>query len=179
MLLLIKYKAKITLFILMLSMCSFAFGQSTYSIFGKVVDDENNAIPYANVLLFNLFDSSFVTGTSSSSDGSFQIKFVANGRYTLRISFIGYNDVSISTVVKSSDQRLPAIQLRQKITNLEMVNIDGEAFAVIQKGDTTEYNANSYKVNPDANVEDLISKMPGITIDNGKVQAAGEDVKKK
>jgi len=162
----------------MLSMCSFAFGQSTYSIFGKVVDDENNAIPYANVLLFNLFDSSFVTGTSSSSDGSFQIKFVANGRYTLRISFIGYNDVSISTVVKSSDQRLPAIQLRQKITNLEMVNIDGEAFAVIQKGDTTEYNANSYKVNPDANVEDLISKMPGITIDNGKVQAAGEDVKK-
>lgn len=49
---------------------------------------------------------------------------------------------------------------------------------VIQKGDTTEYNASSFKVNSDATAEDLVRKMPGITMENGKIKAHGEEVKK-
>src|SRR5205814_4507080 len=48
-----------------------------------------------------------------------------------------------------------------------------------QKGDTIQYNASQYKVNPDANAEDLIKKVPGITVDkDGTVTAQGEQVKK-
>ena len=46
------------------------------------------------------------------------------------------------------------------------------------KGDTMEYNAEAFKVNPDADTEDLLKKMPGMMVDRGKVQAQGEDVKK-
>src|SRR5690606_6931434 len=45
-------------------------------------------------------------------------------------------------------------------------------------GDTTEYNASAFKTNPDAVAEDLITKMPGITNENGTIKAHGEEVKK-
>ncbi|MEO6584561.1 MAG: outer membrane beta-barrel protein, partial [Ferruginibacter sp.] len=45
--------------------------------------------------------------------------------------------------------------------------------------DTAQYNASQFKVNPDATAEDLINKMPGITVDkSGTVTAQGEQVKK-
>ena len=48
-----------------------------------------------------------------------------------------------------------------------------------QKADTIQYNANAFKVNPDATTEDLIKKMPGITVDkNGTVTAHGDQVQK-
>ncbi len=50
----------------------------------------------------------------------------------------------------------------------------------MQKGDTSQFNAGSYKTNPDANAQDLITKMPGVTVDpaSGKVQAQGEQVQR-
>jgi hypothetical protein len=47
-----------------------------------------------------------------------------------------------------------------------------------QQGDTTIFNAGAYKVNPDATAEDLLTKMPGITSQNGVVSAQGEQVKR-
>src|SRR6185436_2802505 len=57
------------------------------------------------------------------------------------------------------------------------VDIDAKAPLANQNGDTTTFNANSYKVNKDANAEDLVTKMPGVTTTDGKVQAQGEEVK--
>ncbi|HAP64306.1 MAG TPA: hypothetical protein DCR93_34110, partial [Cytophagales bacterium] len=38
------------------------------------------------------------------------------------------------------------------------------------------YNADAYTTMPDATAEELIQKMPGIVVENGSVQAQGEDV---
>ena len=38
-------------------------------------------------------------------------------------------------------------------------------------------NADAFKTNPDASAEDLVQKMPGVVMENGRVQAQGEDVK--
>ncbi|MES2691277.1 MAG: TonB-dependent receptor [Bacteroidota bacterium] len=68
--------------------------------------------------------------------------------------------------------------LNEQSARLKEVNITGKIPPVVQKGDTTEMSANAYKTNPDANAEDLVTKMPGITVQDGKVQAQGEDVQK-
>ena len=57
------------------------------------------------------------------------------------------------------------------------VEIVEKGTILVQKEDTTEYFADAVKTNPDATAGDLISKMPGITVQDGKVQAHGEDVK--
>jgi hypothetical protein len=49
---------------------------------------------------------------------------------------------------------------------------------VVQKGDTVQFSANQFKVNPDASAEDLAKKIPGITVENGQVKANGENVQK-
>lgn len=64
------------------------------------------------------------------------------------------------------------------ILRLKEVKIEGIQTPAIQKGDTIQLNASSFKVNRDASTEDLLLKMPGISIENGKVKAQGEEVKK-
>ena len=62
---------------------------------------------------------------------------------------------------------------------LETVVVSGNKGAVRIKGDTTEFNADSFRTQAGANVEDLLKKLPGIQVDkNGKITAQGEAVKK-
>ena len=72
---------------------------------------------------------------------------------------------------------LDTIRLALDSKVLKEVVVVGQGTAV-QKGDTTIMAASSFKVNPDANAEDLVKKMPGITVENGTVKAHGEEIKK-
>ena len=47
-----------------------------------------------------------------------------------------------------------------------------------QKGDTTVFNAGAFKVHADATTEDLLKKMPGITIEGSTIKSGGQQVKK-
>ena len=71
---------------------------------------------------------------------------------------------------------IPDMILLNKEESMTAVEIKTQA--VLIKGDTTEINANNYKVNPDATAEDLVGKMPGVSSSNGQIQAQGETVKK-
>src|SRR6185436_167842 len=67
----------------------------------------------------------------------------------------------------------------KKTTEISGVTVVSKTPPVQQKGDTAQYNASQYKVNPDATTEDLVKKMPGITVDkDGTVTAQGEQVRK-
>ncbi|MBI3520694.1 MAG: hypothetical protein HY062_15250, partial [Bacteroidetes bacterium] len=66
----------------------------------------------------------------------------------------------------------------QASTNLKEVTVEAQMALATQNGDTTSFNSKAYKVNKDATAEDLVTKMPGVTVVDGKVQAQGEDVKK-
>ena len=74
---------------------------------------------------------------------------------------------------------LGTINLLKQGKELADVTVVSKAPPVIQKGDTAQFSASQFKVNPDATTEDLIKKMPGITVDrNGTVTAQGEQVRK-
>jgi hypothetical protein len=62
--------------------------------------------------------------------------------------------------------------------HLDEVEITGYRPAARLRGDTLDFDAQAFKVNPDASAEDLIRRMPGITVDGGKVTAQGEDVRR-
>lgn len=70
------------------------------------------------------------------------------------------------------------MRLNASTTELKAVEKVATQARAEQQGDTTIFNAGAYKVNPDATAEDLISKMPGITNDNGTIKAQGEAVKR-
>jgi hypothetical protein len=80
--------------------------------------------------------------------------------------------------ITDSSRELGVIALSRQAKILQQVTIQATTPPVRQKTDTVEYSASSFKVNPDANAEDMVKKMPGFTVDRGTVTAQGEQVRK-
>lgn len=132
----------------------------------------------ATVILLNSSDSSVYKGNTADLDGRYTIENVSTGKYILKISFIGYSDYFQVLQMPDAALNLEEISLKPSSQFLKSVTIESKAPTAVQKGDTTQYNASSYKTHPDANAEDLITKMSGINTVDGKIQAHGEEVKK-
>ena len=101
------------------------------------------------------------------------------GKYDLTVTSIGFATISKTITVENNALDLGIIKTSQKAQTLKDVIVNGAPPPVKQNNDTLDYAASQFKVNPDATSEDLIKKMPGITVDkSGTVTAQGETVKK-
>ena len=175
------------LFLILTTIFSFAIianaqGQSERgSISGKLIDEiTEEPIPEANVRILLQKDSTFVTGKASGADGLFSIP-LNNGNYIVQISYIGYADVFKDTAISGRMQhvKLGTISLKDDGILLSDALVTAKAPEIVVKGDTVEYNADSYKVSESAVIEDLIKKMPGVEIDaEGKITVNGREIKK-
>lgn len=137
-------------------------------------------LPGVNVVAISAFDSSKVTGTITNVQGQFELKLDRPGPYTLRMSFVGY-ETRVERIRMPREQnllQLPPYSLKEDVKTLGEVRIEGVEQRVEQRGDTTEIRADAFKVNRDADAEQLVRKMPGITVENGQVQAQGEQVRR-
>ena len=110
-------------------------------------------------------------GAVTDKDGAFSLDY--NPGEVLVFSLLGY--VQKEAVPGNGPLH---IVLMEENAELKEVVIKGQVPPAQQKGDTLQYNADAYKVNPDASGEDLVKKMPGITVENGTVKAGGEEVRK-
>lgn len=166
------------LFFLFFLYTAAGFAQS--SVTGKLLDkNDHSPLIGASVLLLNIPDSSLYKGVTADLDGNFTIEQVTKGNYILKISYVGYDNYIRNVSLGDTPLDLTVIALGQSGKTLKTVTIADKAPTAIQNGDTTQYNASSYKTNPDANAEDLVTKMSGITTNpDGSLQAHGEDVKK-
>lgn len=156
--------------------CSVGFAQN-YSVSGVVADSvDRSPLIGVSVWLLNAADTTQRKGAVTDIDGRFNFTTVSSGSYVLRVSYIGYSTQRRAVIIKDSDVELKAINLTQGATTLKGVEVKGAAIRVEQKGDTLQYNANAFKTSRDANVDDLIAKMPGMTNDGTGLKAQGEAV---
>ncbi|RSK51402.1 TonB-dependent receptor [Hymenobacter rigui] len=167
------------LLVLLTTLSGAAQAQTTVS--GRVLDGKDQSpLIGANVLLTQIPDST-KRGAAVDADGSFTVPGVPAGRYVLTVSFLGYQNLRRTVEVSGQPLNLGSLTLQTGGgIALKGVEVVGKAAAAVQKGDTAQFNAGSYKTNPDANAQDLITKMPGVTVDpgTGKVQAQGEQVQR-
>ena len=105
----------------------------TYS--GKVTDEKNRPLPYANIVLLSLPDSAFVTGTVSDESGAFTLRS-EKPKLLLRVSSIGY--ATIYNKVEKQD--LGTIQLLPDAQLLGEVVVKGDLPKVQLKGDAQVTN---------------------------------------
>ncbi len=126
-------------------------------------------------------DSTFVKGTTTDMNGVFNIKGVKPGKYLLRCSYVGYNDV-IKHVTVGEDGRdinMGAIKMDLNGVMLKETVVVGVKSPITVKEDTIEFNADTYKTQANAVVEDLLKRLPGVEIgSDGKITANGKEVKK-
>jgi hypothetical protein len=169
-----KIKLLIATFVL-ISTASYA-----QSIKGKLLDlVDNKPLSGASVTLTGLKDSTQKFSSISDNNGSFEFKNLSRDSFTLRVSFIGYEDFKQIVGVKDSAVDLGTLFIPKSVKSLTGVTVVAQTPPTSQKGDTIQYNASQFKVNPDANAEDMIKKVPGVTVDRqGNVTAQGEQIKK-
>lgn len=170
------------LYFLILGIVMLAAGANAQSIKGKLLDiTDNTPLAGATIQLSKIKDSTDKINTVSDSKGLFAFSNIARDSFLLKISFVDYAEYRLVIAVTDSvpDVDLGSLFIPKKTTELQVVTVTAKTPPAQQKGDTTQYNASQFKVNPDATTEDLIKKMPGITVDkDGTVTAQGEQVKK-
>lgn len=160
--------------LLLISFSTLAIAQS-YTVSGKIVDDNDDNVIGANVILKTKTDSLF-RATATNKYGNFTLENVPQGSYQLKVSYIGFKTYYQQVFVRGNvDFGFVTIQT-DKVALAE-VEVVEQTIVAVQKEDTTEYNAEAFKTNPDATAEDLVKKMPGVTSTNGKVSAEGEEIK--
>jgi hypothetical protein len=156
--------------------CLNGTAQNTYSMKGSVQDSADASPMYrASVLLKQ--SNRVVAGTETDLNGRFAFTAIPAGSYQIHIGFIGYRDAILS-IQLDADKQLNTIKMYALPELLEDAEVLAKAIRVEISGDTTSYNAEAYTVNPDATAQDLLTKMPGVIVQNGKVQAEGEEVKR-
>ncbi|TMI96556.1 MAG: carboxypeptidase-like regulatory domain-containing protein [Bacteroidetes bacterium] len=147
---------------------------------GRLLDlNENKPLRGATLSLTSLKDSLQKSSTISDSSGRFEFAHLYPDSFTLIVSFVGYEDFKQIIVVKDSAVNLGTLFIPRSIKELGEVTVVTKTPPTQQNGDTIQYNASQFKVNPDATAEDMVKKLPGVTVDRqGTVTAQGEQVKK-
>lgn len=171
---------RIYILIVLLSIVQISVAQK-FSIKGQVTDSTKSALPSSTVMLLSQKDSTLVNFGVSDKSGLFEIKNVSVGDYFLKVTFVGYATYQkrISAVGAGGDINVGSIKMIPQDRELEELVIKGEKAPVTVKRDTIEFNAGSFKVKANANVEDLLKKLPGVEVEtDGTVRAQGEQVQR-
>ncbi|MBK8951681.1 MAG: TonB-dependent receptor [Chitinophagaceae bacterium] len=140
---------------------------------------EKKSIANAVIILLTEKDSLIHRFTRSDKDGSFNIQNVNPGSYILLTTHPYYADFVDNITIKNTySNNLGTLPITSKSKLLQEVIVRSGSPIKI-KGDTTIYTADSFKVSANANVEELLKKLPGIQVDkNGEIKAMGEKVEK-
>ena len=157
---------------------TFAIKAQQVTITGSIADSsENKKLHQAVISLLKKTDTTLVSFTRSNAEGKFLFPAIDTGSYLILISYPKFADF-METIELKGDLHLGEISLTMKSKLLEEAVIRTNASIRI-KGDTTEFVADSFKVRDGATVEELLKKLPGLTVNaKGEIVAQGKKVDK-
>ncbi len=140
-----------------------------------ILQDENGLpINDASISLFN--DKNEGVGfTYSDIDGAFTIKAPCNANYEVEIEHVQF-EMQVEKVDLSKNETLKLKLKRGTAINLEEAIVKAKQ-AIKVKGDTIEYDADSFKIGNEEVLEDILKKLPGIVVENGKVFHNGKEIR--
>lgn len=156
------------------------YAQQT-SIKGRVFDSSlNKGLAYATVSLVHAKDSTLVTFARADSMGNFKLTNVTAGKYLISTSYVGYAPVWYPLAAVTAQQPVEAGNIYMVNNNhLQDVSVTAKRPPVEINNDTLEFNSENFKTQPNAVVEDMLKKMPGVTVDkDGTIKVNGQTVKR-
>ena len=148
-----------------------------YRLSGNISDQQNKStLPGATIILTDVRDTTKKYYVLSDNSGNFSISGLKKQSYKLSVIYLGYNKNDKSVDLNNINLNLGIIYMIPKSEIMKDVVVEGRTPITVQKGDTSEINANAFKTSSDATAEELLKKMPTISVVNGTVQAQGENV---
>ena len=153
--------------------------QAQQNITGTVIDGEaNEAVIQATVALLKN-DSTLAASTVTNVSGQFTVAAPANGRYIVRITYVGFKTLYKNVTVEGKPLALGRLPITPDSKLLKEVEVVKNVAKVYSKEDTLIYNATAYKTPEGSVVEELVKKLPGAEVDDdGTIKINGKTVQK-
>lgn len=146
-------------------------------ISGQVLDaDSNQPVEFANIVLIDPATTKAVDGTVCDMEGKFTLAKLAEGTYTLTVTFIGYETKTIEgiTVDKRGEVELPTVKLSTGAKVLNEVVVEGQRSLIEEKVDRTIYNAEQDATTRGGDATDVLKRVPMLSVDlDGNVSMRG------
>lgn len=169
---------KILLYIsVLLILFSVSANAQNINLKGKVIDEAKAPMADITVYLSKAKDSTLIQYAATDAAGFFSMDLNAvNEPSFLTLSFIGYKDHVEKFEKLTASKDLGTLIMKEDSDVLSEIVIVTDA-PIRVKSDTLEFNAKSFKVRPDANVEALLKELPGVEIDaDKKITVNGKEV---
>lgn len=161
--------------VLLLLTLNTAWAQTTVTLRGRIQEESKAPLANANVRLITPAGK-LQGGMATTAHGTYTISGIPAGTYTLEVSYIGYKTHSES-IKLTADKRMPDIVLLEDGKLLSDLVVAGKATEVVVRGDTIEYNAESFKTAEGAALEELIKRLPGAEIsETGEIKINGKSI---
>ena len=132
--------------------------KSERKLIGRLMDNHDLPVEFANILLLNPQDSTFLCGGVSNANGDFVIP-CDQQKAIMKVSYVGYK--TISRLVNIS--RIGTIRLQADAYQLKRVVVKGNLRT--DRGDHAIYTFNEEQIKNSRHSQDLITNIPGIIID--------------
>lgn len=142
---------------------SLVLGQE-YSIKGKVVDPQNQPVPYANVVLFSSDGKKQITGTATDFEGNFELK-AGQGDYIIKVTFLSYKNHQTEIIRLNKNIHLNNIVLVPDEVVLESFEVTAEKSTIELKMDKRVFNVGKDLVNVGGDATQVLERVPGVTVD--------------
>lgn len=172
------YRICIFFFVFLLPFFSWA-QQTPATVKGTVFDTvSKKGLAYATVSIVNAKDSTLVSFTRADSTGKFRLSGIAKGRYLLSASYVGYVPVWKELEVGGDNKEINLGNVVMlDVQSMGSVTVTARRAPVTINNDTVEFNTENFKTQPNAAAEDLLKKLPGVTVDNdGTVRVNGQRI---
>ena len=161
--------------------CLYSLSLAQGTIKGKLIDSAaKTPLSLATVTIFKAADTVIITYRLSNPDGDFKIPGIPfNINCRMVVSFSGYGGYRKEFIIKQNEPvvDLGTISMKPSSKTMDEIEIFAERPPVVIKKDTIEFNASAFKTLPNALVEDLLKKLPGVQVDgDGNIVVNGKPV---
>ena len=166
--------------VFMLAVC--AFSQTKATLSGFVKDSQSGeALSYATIQVLGPDSTKFVSGGVTNSLGGYSIKNVVQGKYVVKISYLGYHNFfrAVEVKEKQTTVNVGTVMMIPNSVVLQAAEVTAALQQVEVKEDTVIFNADAFKTPEGSVLEELIKKLPGAQIDDsGNITINGKTVTK-
>lgn len=160
--------------------CISKIGAQEFQIQGRVIDSiSKTPLGAATVHTETIADSTLIEYAITDMDGRFTMEGrTAHKRIRVVFSYNGFKTIE-EVIEPMPNTNLGLVSMVERAEQLEGVSVIGSRAPITIKKDTLEFNVASFKTRPDATVEEVLKKLPGVEIDSdGRITVNGKEVDK-